>query len=372
MAPAAAPLLGVTPAAVGYFVTTAYLGSMIGTATAGGWVARFGPIRVSQAGMLLCGCGLAVAASGSLPAVLVGALLIGLGYGPATPASSVILARAAPAGMLSFTFSLKQTGVPLGTAIAGATVPALVLGLGWQGAALAIGALCALFGLAISPVRSAYDKERNRKAPVSMRSALAPVLLVLREPRLLQLAATSFVYGGVQITLVAYLVAFLTESFGLSLVLAGIVMAASQLGSVAARVVWGIVADRALSRRATLGMLGVGMGATAVCGLAAGPHWPLWALFAFAIALGATAVGWNGVFLAELTRLAPPGRIGDVTGGSTFFTFLGVVVTPPLFHFILGLTSSYGATYALLGLPAFAAGLMLLRSSGSERREAKA
>jgi MFS family permease len=372
MAPAAAPLLGVTPAAVGYFVTTAYFGSMIGTATAGGWVARFGPIRVSQVGMLLCGCGLAIAASGSLPAVLVGALLVGLGYGPATPASSVILARAAPAGMLSFTFSLKQTGVPLGTAIAGATVPTLVLGLGWQGAALAIGALCALFGLAISPFRTAYDKERNRKAPVSLRSALAPVLLVLREPRLLQLAATSFVYGGVQITLVAYLVAFLTESFGLSLVLAGIVMAASQLGSVAARVAWGIVADRVLSRRATLGMLGVGMGATAVCGLAAGPHWPLWALFAFGIALGATAVGWNGVFLAELTRLAPPGRIGDVTGGSSFFTFLGVVVTPPLFHFVLGLTSSYGATYALLGVPALVAGLVLLRSSAIERREAKA
>ena len=115
---------------------------------------------------------------------------------------------------------------------------------------------------------------------------------------------------------------------------------------------WGILADRVLSRRATLGMLGVGMGITAAfLGLGAGPHWPLWALFAFAVALGATAVGWNGVFLAELTRLAPPGRIGDVTGGSSFFTFLGVVVTPPLFHFALGLTSSYGATYALFGMP---------------------
>ena len=91
-------------------------------------------------------------------------------------------------------------------------------------------------------------------------------------------------------------------------------------------------------------MLGVGMGITAFLGLGAGPHWPLWALFA--VALGATAVA-NGVFLAEPTRLAPPGRIGDVTGGSSFFTFLGVVVTPPLFHFALGLTSSYGATYAL-------------------------
>ena len=73
MAPAAAPLLGIAPSAVGYFVTLAYLGSMVGTATAGGWVARFGPIRVSQIGMLLCGCGLSIAASGALPAIVVGA-----------------------------------------------------------------------------------------------------------------------------------------------------------------------------------------------------------------------------------------------------------------------------------------------------------
>jgi len=371
MAPAAAPLLGVAPAAVGYFVTAAYLGSMIGTATAGGWVQRFGPIRVSQIGMLLCGCGLAIAASGTLPAVLAGALLIGLGYGPATPASSVILARAAPSGMLALTFSIKQTGVPLGTAIAGAVVPLLVLGLGWQAAALLIGATCALFGLVIAPLRAQYDRERNRAAPVSLRSAFAPVLLVLREPKIMQLAATSFVYGGVQITLVAYLVAFLTESFGLSLVLAGIVMAVSQLSSVAGRVLWGVVADHVLSRRATLGMLGVGMGITALCAVGAGPHWPLWTLFAFAIALGVTAVGWNGVFLAELTRLAPQGRIGDVTGGSSFFTFLGVVVTPPLFYLVLGLTSSYGATYALFGIPPFAVGMLLLWTSRMARKESK-
>jgi nitrate/nitrite transporter NarK len=193
---------------------------------------------------------------------------------------------------------------------------------------------------------------------------------VLRERKILLLALTSSVYGGVQITLVAYLVAFLSESFGLSLVLAGLVMAASQLSSVAGRIVWGIVADRFLSRRATLGMLGVGMGVTALFALGAGPHWPLWMLFAFAMALGVTAVGWNGVFLAELTRLAPPGRIGDVTGGSSFFTFLGVVVTPPLFYLVLNLTSSYGATYALFGLPPLLVGVWLLltaRIAGNER-----
>jgi len=86
----------------------------------------------------------------------------------------------------------------------------------------------------------------------------------------------------------------------------------------------------------------------------------LWALFAFAMAYGATAVGWNGVFLAEIARRAPRDRISDATGGSAFFTFLGVVVTPPLFHLALGLTGSYGATYAIFGVPALAAGLRLL------------
>jgi predicted MFS family arabinose efflux permease len=339
MAPAAAPLLGIAPSAVGYFVTLAYLGSMVGTATAGGWVARFGPIRVSQIGMLLCGCGLSIAASGALPAIVVGALLIGLGYGPATPASSVILARAAPLGMLALTFSIKQTGVPLGTAIAGAMVPALILVLGWQGAALAIGIVCALFALVIAPLRERYDRERNPAAPASLRSAFSPVLLVLRNRTILLLALTSLVYGGVQITLVAYLVTFLSDSFSLSLVLAGMVMAASQLASVAGRIVWGIVADR------------------------------LWALFAFAMALGATAVGWNGVFLAELTRLAPKNRIGDVTGGASFFTFLGVVVTPLAFHFIFSVTASYGATYAWFGVPALLVGLVLLLTARIARDE---
>jgi MFS family permease len=369
MAPAAAPLLGVTPAAVGYFVTVAYLGSMIGTVAAGGWIARFGPIRVSQCGMLLCGCGLVIAASGSLTAVLAGALLIGLGYGPATPSSSVILARAAPPGMLALTFSIKQTGVPLGTAIAGAAVPAMVLAVGWQGAALVIGVACALFALVIAPVRERYDRERSRTAPVSLRSAFSPVLLVLRNRTLTLLAITSLVYGGVQITLVAYMVTFLTNSFSLSLVLAGMVMAASQIASVFARVAWGILADRVFSRRTTLGMLGAGMGVAALFAMDAGPHWPLWAIFALAMVLGATAVGWNGVFLAELARLAPKDRISDITGGASFFTFMGVVVMPPLFHLCFHFTSSYGLTYALFGLPALFVGSALLLTARIARDE---
>jgi len=360
MAPVAGPALGFAPSAVGYYIAVTYCGSMIGSAAAGGWVARFGPIRTSQAGLALACGGLALAASAWPPLVILGAFVVGLGYGPTTPASSVILVRAAPPAIFSLVFSIKQTGVPAGGALAGALVPLLILAFGWQWGAVAIGAACLALALGIEAVRSRYDSELDPRAPISLRSALAPVRMVLGEPRLRQMCITSFVYGGVQITLVTYLVTFLVESFALTLVLAGLVMAASQVASVLGRVLWGVLADRVLTRRAMLGLLGIGMGVSALIALAAGPDWPAWLLFAYAAAFGATAVGWNGVFLAEVARVAPAGRTSEATGGCLFFTFLGVVVTPPSFNAVLALAGSYSAAYAVFAVPALAVGTWML------------
>jgi len=360
MAPVAGPALGFSASAVGYYIAVTYFGSMIGSAAAGGWVARFGPIRVSQAGLALALCGLALAASGWPPLVMLGGFVVGLGYGPTTPASSVILVRSAPPSMFSLVFSIKQTGVPAGGALAGALVPVLVLAFGWQGAAVAIGIACLLLALAIGGVRERYDRELDPRAPVSLRSALAPVRLVLAEPRLRQMCVTSFIYGGVQITLVTYLVTFLVESFTLTLVVAGLVMAVAQVASVIGRVLWGVLADRVLTRRAMLGLLGVGMGLSALLSLAAGPGWPTWLLLAYAAAFGATAVGWNGVFLAEEARVAPAGRTSEATGGCLFFTFLGVVVAPPIFNAVLALGGSYSIAYAVFAVPALAVGARML------------
>jgi MFS family permease len=360
MAPVATRDLGVPASAIGYYVAIAYAGSMVGSAAAGGWVARFGPIRVSQAGLVLCLAGLALAASGFTPLVLLGGFVIGLGYGPTTPASSVILVRAAPPAMFSLTFSIKQTGVPAGGVLAGALVPALILAVGWRWGALAVGLACLALAALIAPVRRRYDTALNPQAPISFAAALAPLAMVAHAPRLRELALTGLVYGGVQITLVTYLVTFLTGEFALTLVLAGIVMAVSQVASVAGRIVWGVLADRALTRRAMLGLLGLGMGASAMATLLAAPAWPAWLLFLFAALFGATAVGWNGVFIAEIARVAPPGQVSQATGGCLFYTFLGVVLTPLAFNAVLALGGGYPVAYALFGVPALAVGARLL------------
>lgn len=360
MAPVAARELGVPASAIGYFIAVTYLGSMLGSASAGGWVARFGAIRVSQVGLVIVLAGLLLAATARLPLMILGAFVIGLGYGPATPASSHILARAAPPGLVALTFSIKQTGVPAGAAIAGALVPALILAFGWRWSAALVGLACLLVAIAIEPAHPRYDRGLNPSAPVSLAAAFQPVLLVLRAPRLREMALTSFIFGGVQITLVTYLVTFLTGRFALSLVLAGLVMAVSQVSSVIGRIAWGAVADRIATRRAVLGALGLGMGLSAFATLAASPHWPAWLLFSYAALFGATAVGWNGVYLAEVARLAPGGQIGQATGGCLFFTFLGVVVSPLVFNLVLSVAASYSIAYAVFGVPALAIGARLL------------
>ncbi len=302
MSPVAAPALGVQASAVGYYIAATYFGSMLASAVSGGWVSRFGPIRVSQVSLLLCLAGLALAASAWMPLVVLGGFVVGLGYGPATPASSVTVVRTAPREIFALVFSIKQTGVPAGGVLAGLVVPVLVLALGWQWGAVAIGAACLVLALAIQPVRARYDTDLKPDARIALASAFAPVAMVLRVPGLRAMCICSFVYGGLQVALVTYLVSFLTESFALPLVVAGVVMAASQVASVVGRVGWGLLADRALGRRVVLGILGIGMGLSALAALAAHPGWPAWLLFAYAAVFGAPALvvgAWNLVVLGK-------------------------------------------------------------------------
>ena len=360
LAPVAAPSLSMPPSSVGYFVALTYLGAMFGSATAGDAVARFGPIRVSQIALALAFLGLACAATGILALAVIGALLVGLGYGPSTPASSAILLRATPPRLVALTFSIKQTGVPAGAGLAGIMVPALVPLLGWRGTALSIGLMALALAAAIGALRIRYDDARNPLIKPSLVSAITSVRFVLRDRALREMAIAGFVFGGVQITMVAYLVTFLTQSFAMSLSLAGLVLFVSQVSSVAGRIAWGAAADRLVSRRNMLGLLGLAMGLIAIATLVLEPHWPRWTVLVFASVFGATAVGWNGVWVAEVARLAAPGKVSDATGGALFFTYFGVVVTPGLFNQVLGLSNSYSMAYAVFGIPALCTGLALL------------
>lgn len=362
MAPVAAPALGVSPALVGVYVALVYAGAMGASLAAGAGVARLGAIRVSQLGLLLCAAGLALCALPSLWACAAGAVLIGLGYGPITPASSHLLSRSTPAHRMSVVFSIKQTGVPLGGMLAGALVPSLMLAFGWQTSLLLSAGACLLCLLVAQPLRAELDADRQPDRPLTLGHLGQPIRLVLSHPGLRLLAACSFVFSIAQLSLTTYLVTFLSQQLGHSLVAAGLLLSVAQCGGVAGRILWGWLADRGLGARRVLAALGAVMALSAALTALLPASTPAWLVGTLLTAFGASAIGWNGVYLAEVARQAPAGQASVATGGTLAFTFLGVVLGPPLFGAVSSAAGSYGAGY--LGLALLTAGccLALLRA----------
>jgi len=114
-----------------------------------------------------------------------------------------------------------------------------------------------------------------------------------------------------QMTLNTYFVLFAVRELGLSLTMAGLVLATAQAGGLVGRILWGAVASHGVRPRHIVALLGLGMALAATATALAGPWLPMPLLAGLALLFGLTASGWNGVFLAEVARLAPPGRGGE-------------------------------------------------------------
>jgi predicted MFS family arabinose efflux permease len=361
MAPRVAADVGISAAYIGLYIAVAYAGAMSASLASGAAVARYGPIRVSQISLVLCAAGLALCAVPLLPVIALGALLVGIGYGPVTPASSHLLARTTPAHRMSLVFSVKQTGVPLGGALAGAIVPGLQLVTGWQAALLVVAAANIVCAVVAQSLRAEFDADRDPSRRLSMGNILEPVKLVLSDPKLRMLAGCSFVFSIAQLSLTTYLVTYLTESLAYGLVAAGFVLALSQVGAVVGRVLWGYVADRWLGARRMLAALAAVMAASALATALLQPALPAAVVIVVLCVFGASAIGWNGVYLAEVARQAPTGMAGLATGGTLAITFLGVVLGPPLFGAVSAVAGSYRVGYAVLAVPLLACAAVLAR-----------
>ncbi|MEK6209682.1 MAG: MFS transporter [Pseudomonadota bacterium] len=360
-APAAHDDIGFPASWVGIVTALTFAAATCGALFSGGVIARVGALRTSQFSLLLCGSGIALMASSNAGLVALGALVMGLGYGPVTPSSSAILADRTPERIRGFIFSLKQTGVPIGGTLAGAIVPTLIVAFGWRISALSVGLACVALAAAIQPYRAVVDLAQHFDRPKKPASLLEPLRLVLAHPRLREMAFASCTYSGMQACLSTFLVVYLTQRIGFTVPVAGAALATAMTAGIIGRISWGVVADNWVKPRALLGILGVTMSVGAALTATFTGRWPLAAIFAVSFAYGATAIGWNGVYLSEVARIAPAGKAGAATGASLAMTYVGVVALPMLFWVIVTLSDSYATAFVAVGSLTLWRGVLLLR-----------
>ncbi len=350
LAPVAHAQVGFPASTVGIVSALIYVAAMMAAMSAGNLIHRFGPLRTSQFSLLCCAIGIALIASANVWCIVLGALIIGSGYGVTTPSSSAILADRTPVSMRAFIYSVKQTGVPIGGALAGALIPLLMASFDWRVTALICGLCCFVLAVLVQPCRAGVDLVPHTSRPVATSNVLEPIKLLMSHPRLRELALASFSYAGMQMCLGSFLVVFLVEHLDLSVGRAGAALSVAMLAGAAARVLFGIVADNWLSPRILLGAIGATTACSAFAAAMMTPQWPYMGILAVSFFFGSSAIGWNGVFLSEVVRLAPAGTAGSATGASLAITYAGVVFLPTVFWAIVHFSGSYPVAFVAAGL----------------------
>jgi MFS family permease len=343
IAPAMAAGIGVGESLVGVQVILVYLASMFTSMYAGSVVVRLGPVRTAQLSMALGALGLGCAALPSPVVVAFASLVLGVSYGLVNPATGQMLDSASSPARRGFLFSIKQTAVPLGGILAGMIAPPCALLLGWQGALLAIGATT-LGGAAAMQVKASWFPFTRTRESETRPSMFGDLAVIWRVPALRYTCLGVGCFAGVQFTLTTYLVTLLVNGAGVGLIAAGVGLSFFNTGGIVGRFAWGIVAD----------WVGAGLpvlSALFACGVALllvfpwiAADWPTPLIYGFLGILGVVVAGWNGVFLGELLRLAPPGASARVLGGGLVFGFAGALISIGSFLLVYRWLGNYNLT----------------------------
>lgn len=361
--PAIAVDLAMDPKLVGVFTAAIYAVATVVALISAPWIARLGAVRVCQIAMLCGAAGLLANSVGAVAATVLAVVFIGCAQGPINPASSHILSQRVPRHWFSLVFSVKQTGVPVGFAIAGLLLPWLLPTFGWRGASAIAAAILVAGTLALEAMRPRLDAS---VAPPGPSPGIWPSIgLVMRHRQLRVLGCSALLFVVAQHTFTFYLVTYLYEHCRMSIAQAGFFLFLAQMAGTVVRLVLGAVGDR-VPRMSLLGWVGILMAAGALATALLPPEAPAWLVGLVVVAYGAVAISWNGVSIAEFAHLAPPGQVAAVAAVQTALAFSGAVVGPPIFG-LVAVAGGYGSAFGLVAVCVLAAGFWQLLTARAGR-----
>ena len=347
MMPAVARDLGIDPKLIGVFAAITYAVAAVVALAAAGPIVKLGAVRISQVALLMAAVGLALNSVATVAATVAAVFFIGMAQGPINPASAHVLSQRVPREYFGMVFSLKQTGVPIGFALAGIVFPLLLGWVGWRGASLVAAAAAVLAALMVELLRKSLDTRVSTGR--SQTSIWQSIRFVLAHPQLRVLGWSAFIYVVAQHTFTFYLVTYLYQHCHLTIAQAGLLLAASQIVGTAVRLLSGGLGDR-VPRMKLLGWTGIAMTAGCIATGLLPSDAPFWLIAVVVIGYGSVVISWNGTSQAEFAHLSPPGETAAVAAVQTALAFSGSVAGPPIFALVASMISYRAAFLAVAAL----------------------
>ena len=362
--------LELSRAQVGLFLPAVYLGGVLMSLPAGWLTDRLG-VRLTLGGGLLVIGALVMAAAWtrSLPGLLGALVVAGFGFSVLNPSTGKAVVEWFPPRGRGLAMGIKQTGLTLGGLTGALTLPPLALAFGWRHALATAGAVSVV---AAALVLAVYRTPGAPAATVaSSWPRLSELSIFMRRPGVIVVFVSGLALSIAQSSVLAYLALYAKETFAVSAVAAGQVLALAQLGGTAARLAWGAASDRFFGGRRRPGVVASALlGAAAYALFALGPGLPALGIVPLAILAGAGAFGWVGLYFALVAEIGGARYAGLLTGVAVAFAWSGVLVGPPMFGLLLGSTGSYAWPWLTLSVIATLVAITLPRLRPLVQREA--
>jgi predicted MFS family arabinose efflux permease len=343
LAPMAASAYGVTPEFAGYFSAIVFASALMASNGLAGLLRRIGSLKSAALTLVISASGvLILSVTASLAGLVIAALVLGIAYGPVNPAGSRVLLRVTRGFRRNLVFSIKQTSVAIGGAVAGALLPVAAITLGWREGMVALAVMVLIAAAVAWPVLSRLGDDGDPTASIRPMGPLGPARAMISESPLRALALSIFAFSATQFGLMSIYVTYLWGRAGLPPATSAAMLSIALGASVAGRIGWGWLADSRSPIRILSGLSAAGAVAMMAMLLLL-PGTPLFLSVLVSLALGLGPLSWSGVFLAEVAQEGIT-RGGDqavvsITAGMMVFGYLGGVLGPAglsLSVFLLG------------------------------------
>ncbi len=322
-------------------ITSAYAIGFGATVVLAGWLTdSFGVRRVVTVSMLsLTAFTLAFPLAHSFSIILALAGLIGVVASALYPASTQAVMDWFPGRIRGFAMSLKQSGFPIGGALTAVVLPSLAVLIGWRLAAAATG-LLVLF-IAIVFMLMYRDIPRDRET--AHKFSITTLRTILRNRPLVITIVWGATLSGLRFIVLTYILLFLIEEADYSPIVAGSMLAIAQVSSSISRILWGAASDFVFRRRRIPALAIIGFLNTAwmLSATLVSPDTPGVIVYLIAIVIGISILSYPGVLTVLVGEQAEPGQVGVTVGLSSMTNHISQIILPPLFGYLVDISSSY-------------------------------
>lgn len=290
--------------------------------------------------------------------------LVGIFYSTAQPGGSKVVMNWFPKNLRGLAMGIRQTGIPIGGAVAGMIIPIVSMKYGWPAAVYVISITCILGGLLFIVF---YKESPLLEAPSVAKHPVKPfreqIKDIIKNRKIYPVLFIGICMMSLQIVIIAHFTIFLVERQSLSPLLAGKIFSVSLFFGMLGRIILASISDnfykgnrrKPLSFSAIAAFLSVFVLAMDLQSL------PLWSLFLLSSWIGFLGIGSYSLFIVEVAEAATDDSVGVTVSFALTLNQLAVIFAPPIFGFIADL-KGYPCSWLGLAILLLLSGIILWKN----------